>query len=110
LLSVSGDGTLAAYDMYKRKLRICSETMHSELLSLAVTKRYNDLKYILNLNRFTYVGAADGYIEVFNNGEFGNIVERIETPLIMGIEQLETMRDDLLLAAASTQDGMRYFI
>nr|CAD2158724.1 unnamed protein product [Meloidogyne enterolobii] len=73
LLSASGDGTLAAYDIYKRKLRICSETMHSELLSLAVTKR------------FTYVGAADGYIEVFNNGEFGNIVERIETPLIMGL-------------------------
>nr|AFG25449.1 y44f5a.1 [Meloidogyne incognita] len=96
LLSASGDGTLAAYDIYKRKLRLCSETMHSELLSLAVTKR------------FTYVGAADGYIEVFNNGEFGNIVERIETPLIMGVEQLETVRDDLLLAGASTHDGMRF--
>ncbi|CAK5088587.1 unnamed protein product [Meloidogyne enterolobii] len=98
LLSASGDGTLAAYDIYKRKLRLCSETMHSELLSLAVTKR------------FTYVGAADGYIEVFNNGEFGNIVERIETPLIMGVEQLETVRDDLLLAGASTHDGMRFLI
>lgn len=97
LLAASGDGTLAAYDMYKRKMRICSETMHSELLSLTVTKR------------FTYVGAADGYVEVFNNGEFGNIVERVETPLIMGVEQLETLRDDLLLAAASTQeDGMRF--
>uniref|UniRef100_A0A914KTS7 Uncharacterized protein n=3 Tax=Meloidogyne TaxID=189290 RepID=A0A914KTS7_MELIC len=96
LLSASGDGTLAAYDIYKGKLRLCSETMHSELLSLAVTKR------------FTYVGAADGYIEVFNNGEFGNIVERIETPLIMGVEQLETVRDDLLLAGASTHDGMRF--
>jgi len=60
--------------------------------------------------RFTYVGAADGYIEVFNNGEFGNIVERIETPLIMGVEQLETVRDDLLLAGASTHDGMRFLI
>lgn len=95
LLAVSSDGTLAVYDLHKNSLKVQSETMHSELLSLAVT------------DRFTYAGAADGHIEVFNNGEFGNIRERIETPLIMGVEQLLVAKNNLLIAAASTIDEMR---
>ena len=29
------------------------------------------------------MGAADSHIEVFNNGEYGNILERIETGISM---------------------------
>jgi hypothetical protein len=44
---------------------------------------------------------------VFKNGEFGNILERIETPMLMGVEQLAVLRNNLLLATASTQDEIR---
>lgn len=40
LLAASGDGTLAAYDLRKGTLRVQSETMHSELLSIAHTAKY----------------------------------------------------------------------
>uniref|UniRef100_A0A914GUI7 Vacuolar protein sorting-associated protein 51 homolog n=1 Tax=Globodera rostochiensis TaxID=31243 RepID=A0A914GUI7_GLORO len=96
LLAASGDGTLAAYDTQKGKMRVKSETMHSELLSLAVTER------------FTYVGAADGHIEVFNNGQFGNIRERVDTPFLMGVERIVVLRNNLLLASASTAEEMRF--
>lgn len=39
LLSASSDGSLAAYEVRKCKLRMKSETMHSELLSLCVTDK-----------------------------------------------------------------------
>ncbi|KAL3103113.1 hypothetical protein niasHS_002299 [Heterodera schachtii] len=96
LLAASGDGTLAVYDTHKGKVRIQSETMHSELLSLAVTER------------FTYVGAADGHIEVFSNGQFGNIRERMETPFLMGVEQMVVLRNNLLLASSSTAEEMSF--
>lgn len=60
------------------------------------------------LRRFAYVGAADGHIEVFSVGEFGNIRDRIETPLLMGVEQVVALRDNLLLAACSAAEEMRF--
>lgn len=58
LLAVSGDGTLAAYDLYKQRLRIQSETMHSELLSLATTDRQLpiEFEYIYNSNFLILMG------------------------------------------------------
>uniref|UniRef100_A0A0K0DK26 WD_REPEATS_REGION domain-containing protein n=1 Tax=Angiostrongylus cantonensis TaxID=6313 RepID=A0A0K0DK26_ANGCA len=41
LLSASADGTLAVYDVRKRRLRVKSEVMPSELLSLCVTEKYD---------------------------------------------------------------------
>lgn len=29
--------------------------------------------------RYVYAGGRDGYLEVFSHGEYGNILERIET-------------------------------
>lgn len=40
LLSASSDGSIAAYEVRKCKLRMKSEIMHSELLSLCVTNKY----------------------------------------------------------------------
>jgi len=97
LLSACGDGTLAAYDLRKRKLSMLSEVMHSELMSIAVTDKY------------TYVGGTDGFIEVFINGQYGNLLERIETPFDMGVDCLLTLRPQLLLAGSSMTDEMRYF-
>ncbi|KAJ1346767.1 hypothetical protein KIN20_015573 [Parelaphostrongylus tenuis] len=67
LLSASADGTLAAYDVRKRRLRVKSEVMPSELVSLCVTDKY------------VYVGGRDGYLEVFVHGDYGNILQRIQT-------------------------------
>jgi len=92
LLSVSDDSTLAAYDLRKNQLRVKSETMHSELLSMAIT------------DKFTYAGASDSHIEVFNNGEYGNIRERIETQLVLGVGSLVALRPNLLLAGGPMDD------
>lgn len=39
LLVANGDCTLAAYDFRQKKLKVKSELMHSELLSLALNER-----------------------------------------------------------------------
>uniref|UniRef100_A0A915CTM7 Uncharacterized protein n=1 Tax=Ditylenchus dipsaci TaxID=166011 RepID=A0A915CTM7_9BILA len=97
VLAASGDCTVATYDYRQRRLRLRSEKMHSELLSIAVG------------DKFTYVGAADGHIEIFNSGEYGNILERLETPFPMGIDSMIMLRPQLLLTGSSMGDEMRFF-
>lgn len=93
LLATSGDCTLISVDVRKKKMVLQSETMHSELLSLASME---DEKKLV-------CGAADGYLEVFNWNEFGNIVERISTKHKDTIDCLQTIGRNLI--ASGSADG-----
>ncbi|VDK19335.1 unnamed protein product [Anisakis simplex] len=95
LLAACSDGTLGAYDLRNRKLIVRSEPMSSELLSITSTKK------------FTYVGNGDGYLEVFKRDEYGNILERIETPHSMGIDCVRSIRDDILLTSSNESPDIR---
>ncbi|KAK6744236.1 hypothetical protein RB195_011128 [Necator americanus] len=95
LLSASSDGTLAAYEVRKRKLRMKSETMHSELVCLCVTEKY------------VYAGGRDGHLEVFVHGDYGNILERIETGFEMGVDDVVELRKGLLLTCSGCSDKLK---
>nr|CDJ80933.1 Hypothetical protein CBG24890 [Haemonchus contortus] len=95
LLSASSDGTLAAYEVRKRKLRMKSELMHSELVSLCVTEKY------------VYAGGRDGYLEVFVHGDYGNILERIESGFEMGVDDIVELRKGLLLTCSGSSDKLK---
>ncbi|KAE9420013.1 hypothetical protein Angca_005677 [Angiostrongylus cantonensis] len=95
LLSASADGTLAVYDVRKRRLRVKSEVMPSELLSLCVTEKY------------VYVGARGGYLEVFAHGDFGNILQRIRTGFDMGVDDVVELRKGLLIACSGSSDKLK---
>ncbi|KJH46473.1 HIT zinc finger [Dictyocaulus viviparus] len=96
LLSVSADATLAAYDVRKRRLRMKSEMMHSELVSLCVTDKY------------VYAGGRDGYLEVFVHGDYGNIIQRIETEFDMGVDDVVELRKGLLMTCSGSSDNLKY--
>uniref|UniRef100_A0A1I7X4D6 WD_REPEATS_REGION domain-containing protein n=1 Tax=Heterorhabditis bacteriophora TaxID=37862 RepID=A0A1I7X4D6_HETBA len=91
LISASSDGTIAAYEVRKCKLRMKSEMMHSELLSLCVT---DNLQTHL---RYVYAGGRDGYLEVFVHGDYGNILERIDSGFDMVILSFHTISPDGLI-------------
>ncbi|CAB3403006.1 unnamed protein product [Caenorhabditis bovis] len=95
LLSASSDGTLAAFDLRKGKLKVRSELMHSELLSICPT------------DKFTYVGGGDGFIEVFNHNEYGNLLERIESGFELGTNGIVELRRGLLLTSSSGSNKLR---
>ncbi|KHN74453.1 WD repeat-containing protein 55 [Toxocara canis] len=95
LLAACSDGTLGAYELRQRKLIVRSEPMSSELLSIAPA------------DSFTYVGNGDGYIEVFKKDQYGNILERIETPHSMGVDCVRLLRGDLLLTASTSNADLR---
>lgn len=56
--------------------------------------------------RHTYVGSSDGCIEVFNNGEFGNILQRIESKMKFGVWSLVELRPNLLLAGSDFEQQL----
>ncbi|GMS87420.1 hypothetical protein PENTCL1PPCAC_9595 [Pristionchus entomophagus] len=95
LLAASSDGTIAAYEVRRKKLNVRSELMHSELMSIAVTKK------------FTYVGAGDGHIEVFKRGMYGNILERIESGFEKSVSSLVELRRGLLLTGSDEDSALR---
>ncbi|VDM26795.1 unnamed protein product [Toxocara canis] len=97
LLAACSDGTLGAYELRQRKLIVRSEPMSSELLSIAPA------------DSFTYVGNGDGYIEVFKKDQYGNILERIETPHSMGVDCVRLLRGDLLLTASTSNADLRQY-
>ena len=55
--------------------------MGSELLSICATEKSEkfDFSEKSQIFRFVYVGTQEGYVEIFKNGEYGNILERIES-------------------------------
>ncbi|CAP21394.2 Protein CBG24890 [Caenorhabditis briggsae] len=95
LLATSSDGTLGAYDLRKAKFKVRSELMHSELFAVCGT------------NRNVYVGGEDGYVEVFNLKEYGNLLERIESGFEMGVNGIVELRSGLLGLISGGSNKMR---
>lgn len=95
LLATSSDGTLGAYDLRKAKFKVRSELMHSELFAVCGT------------NRNVYVGGEDGYVEVFNLNEYGNLLERIESGFEQGVNGIVELRNGLLGLTSGGSNRMR---
>uniref|UniRef100_A0A1I7TWQ7 WD_REPEATS_REGION domain-containing protein n=1 Tax=Caenorhabditis tropicalis TaxID=1561998 RepID=A0A1I7TWQ7_9PELO len=95
LLATSSDGTMAAFDLRKAKVKVRSELMHSELFAVCGT------------NRSVYVGGEDGYVEVFNLNEYGNLLERIESGFEMGVNGIIELRSGLLGLTSGGSNKMR---
>ncbi|PIC40085.1 hypothetical protein B9Z55_011558 [Caenorhabditis nigoni] len=69
--------------------------MHSELFAVCGT------------NRNVYVGGEDGYVEVFNLNEYGNLLERIESGFEMGVNGIVELRSGLLGLISGGSNKMR---
>ncbi|CAI5446676.1 unnamed protein product [Caenorhabditis angaria] len=95
LIASSSDGTLAAYDLRKGKFKVRSEAMHSELSAICPT------------NKYTYVGGQDGFVEVFDLNEYGNILERIESGYEMGVNGIVELRLGLLLLSSNGSNKLK---
>ena len=76
-------------------LQVRSELMHSELFAVCGTTRY------------VYVGGEDGYVEVFNINEYGNLLERIESGFEMGVNGIVELRNGLLGITSQGSNKMR---
>lgn len=57
--------------------------------------------------RYTFAGGLDGYMEIFKSGEYGNLLERMETPFTFGIDAITSLRPNLLLLASSNSDEIK---
>ncbi|XP_041477354.1 WD repeat-containing protein 55-like isoform X2 [Lytechinus variegatus] len=66
LLSTSGDGTLCAFNVRRRRFDLQSEHVNSELLCANIIKK----------GQKVVCGASDGALNIFNWNEFGNISDR----------------------------------
>lgn len=66
LLATSGDGTLSAFNVRRRRFDLQSEHVNSELMCAALIKK----------GQKVVCGASDGALNIFNWGEFGNISDR----------------------------------
>uniref|UniRef100_A0A1I7ZVQ9 WD repeat-containing protein 55 homolog n=1 Tax=Steinernema glaseri TaxID=37863 RepID=A0A1I7ZVQ9_9BILA len=92
LLASSSDATLGCYDYRRRKLYVRSEPVESELLNICVTETV------------TYVGSGTGHLQVFNNGEYGNLLERVNTKLEHGVDAVAQLRSNLLVVGCALDD------
>uniref|UniRef100_A0A915JW80 Uncharacterized protein n=1 Tax=Romanomermis culicivorax TaxID=13658 RepID=A0A915JW80_ROMCU len=68
-----------------------SEPMHDELLCLTAAKNETKL----------FCGSADGFLEEFNFGEWGNLVERFDTKHDDTVDSLCKLDEDLLASASA---------
>ncbi|KAK3099283.1 hypothetical protein FSP39_002018 [Pinctada imbricata] len=66
LLATSGDGTLTAFNIRKKRMELQSELFDSEFLSLSLVKHKQKV----------ICGSGEGVLNIFNWGEWGNISDR----------------------------------
>eukprot|EP00057_Strongylocentrotus_purpuratus_P003868 XP_003727551.1 PREDICTED: WD repeat-containing protein 55 isoform X3 [Strongylocentrotus purpuratus] len=66
LLATSGDGTMSAFNVRRRRFDLQSEHVNSELLCASLVKK----------GQKVVCGASDGALNIFNWNEFGNISDR----------------------------------
>lgn len=92
LLATSGDGTLTAVHLKKRKMELQSELFDSDLLSIAIAK--DQTKVIC--------GTGEGVLQIFNWGEWGNISDRL-TGHPMSVDCLIKVNEDIL--CSGSMDG-----
>ncbi|TKR67526.1 hypothetical protein L596_023669 [Steinernema carpocapsae] len=92
LLASSSDATLGCYDYRRKKLYVRSEPVDSELTNICVT------------DKLTYVGSGTGHLQVFQNGEYGNLLERVNTKLDHGVDAVVELRTNLLIVGCALDD------
>ncbi|UYV62992.1 WDR55 [Cordylochernes scorpioides] len=92
ILATSGEGTLTAFDIRKKKMEVQSELFDSELLSAAFVKKESKL----------IVGTGEGVINIFNKDEWGNISDRFPVTTD-SIDCLVPITEDVI--AAGSSDG-----
>ncbi|XP_071951859.1 WD repeat-containing protein 55-like [Antedon mediterranea] len=66
LLATSGDGTLSAFNVRRRRFDMQSENMEDEMMTVSIIKK----------GKKVVCGAGDGALNLFNWNEFGNISDR----------------------------------
>uniref|UniRef100_A0A0N4ZV70 WD_REPEATS_REGION domain-containing protein n=1 Tax=Parastrongyloides trichosuri TaxID=131310 RepID=A0A0N4ZV70_PARTI len=96
ILATSSDGHLCVYDLRKKKVSVKSEQADAEYNCICIT------------NRRTYIGTGDGVIDVYKNGDYGYMLERIDTKMKYGIDSIIEARENLLLCASMTEDFVKF--
>lgn len=85
LICTSGDGTLTALNIRRKKLEMQSELFDSELLSLAVIKGAQKV----------VCGSGEGVLNIFNWGQWGNISDRFPGHP-MSVDCMCSLTDDIV--------------
>ncbi|XP_013390575.1 WD repeat-containing protein 55 [Lingula anatina] len=93
LVASSGEGTLTAFHIKKKKMELQSELFESEMLSLAVVKGGSKL----------LCGDGEGVLNFFNWGQWGNISDRFPGHP-MSIDCMVAISDDIV--CTGSMDGI----
>lgn len=93
LVAASGEGTLTAFNIRRKRMDLQSELFDSELLSLAAAKG----------EQRVVVGSGDGTLNIFNWGQWGNISDRFPGHP-MSIDCIVQITEDIICTGSS--DGM----
>uniref|UniRef100_A0A0K0DUT6 WD repeat-containing protein 55 homolog n=1 Tax=Strongyloides stercoralis TaxID=6248 RepID=A0A0K0DUT6_STRER len=96
ILATSSDGFLCVYDLRKKKFIVKSEQAESEYNSICIS------------NDRTYIGTGNGVIDVYKNGEYGYMLERIDTKMKYGVDSIAEVRDNLLMCASMLEDYVKF--
>ncbi|CAG2248453.1 WD repeat-containing protein 55,WD repeat-containing protein 55 homolog [Mytilus edulis] len=89
LLATSGDGTLTAYNIRRKKLEMQSELFDSEFLTIAQMKN----------NQKVVCGSGDGVFYLFNWGEWGNMSDMfpaLNSPPV-SLDCMVALTDDIIV-------------
>ncbi|XP_033741992.1 WD repeat-containing protein 55-like [Pecten maximus] len=93
LIATSGDGTLTAFNIRRKRMDIQSELFDSELLSLTRLKEKGKV----------VCGTGEGVLNIFNWGEWGNISDRFPGhPL--SVDCMVAVTDNIICTGSS--DGI----
>ncbi|KAL4230231.1 WD domain repeat-containing protein 55 [Mactra antiquata] len=85
LLATSGEGTLTAFNIRRKKMDVQSELFDSEFLSLAIIKR----------GQKVVCGCGMGELNIFSWGEWGNISDRFPGHP-MSVDCMVALSDDVI--------------
>ncbi|WAQ99393.1 WDR55-like protein, partial [Mya arenaria] len=93
LLVASGEGTLTAFNLRRKKMETQSELFDSEFLSLAIVKR----------GQKVVCGCGNGELNMFTWGDWGNISDRFPGHP-MSIDCMVPLTDDIV--CTGSMDGL----
>ncbi|OQV18720.1 WD repeat-containing protein 55-like protein [Hypsibius exemplaris] len=91
LLATSGDGTLSAFNLRRKRLDLQSEAFSSELTSVAIIKGGSKV----------VCGTGDGALLVFKWGEWGYTLDQYPGREPMSIDAVEVLSPDRIYTASS---------
>uniref|UniRef100_A0A0N5B713 WD_REPEATS_REGION domain-containing protein n=1 Tax=Strongyloides papillosus TaxID=174720 RepID=A0A0N5B713_STREA len=96
VFAASSDGILCVYDLRKKKVSVKSEQAESEYNSICISSDK------------TYIGTGNGVIDVYKNGEYGYILERIDAKMKYGIDSIVEVRENLLMCSSMLEDYVKF--